>query len=218
LTRSLAESNTRALAELRARGVAQHYPPGARLFIAGAPARAVYLIEEGVAKLIGEGGANKEFITCFRSTGAIVGSAPAIATRAYTVSAVAVYRLDVHQIAAVDFVRLTQTSLDVSGYVNRLQSNYICDHLHTLCVLALLPARARLIDFLGRVIGHLPDTSTKMVAIPPLMNRDIAAAIAVTPTHLSRLLRELEADGVVQRKGSRILVPRSLTTDVTYKR
>jgi CRP/FNR family transcriptional regulator, polysaccharide utilization system transcription regulator len=193
-----------ALRHLRAIGTKQRYPAGARLFLLREDVWGVFLIEDGVAKLTREGTGDKEFVACLRSVGWLLGSAQAIARRPYSGAAIALHELHVRQIPAAQFIELVRSVPDVSAYVHDLHAREVCDQLEAWAALALLPARARLLQFLTRNISDIG--VSEPLPLPPLLHRDIAAAVSVTPTHLSRLLRELEHDGLIERRRGRIAV------------
>ena len=71
--------------------------------------------------------------------------------------------------------------------------------------LGCLPAKDRLKRLLYEIIielEHPPDLRQQIKIQVPLKHREMAQMIAVTPEHLSRLLKALEREGVIQRDGN----------------
>jgi CRP-like cAMP-binding protein len=73
-----------------------------------------------------------------------------------------------------------------------------------------LSARRRLESFIADVLIRQGDAEgDRPVRIrPPLRLLDVAAAIMTTPVHLSRLLRELEEEGMLRRERGWLIAPR----------
>ena len=85
----------------------------------------------------------------------------------------------------------------------RLLCEEVLSHAKKLGVLGCASARERLRGFLSRLVPDIckPSGSKHQVKIHlPLKHKEIAQILAVTPEHLSRLLKEFEQDGFIKRE------------------
>lgn len=192
----------------RKHGVPQECSAGAFLFVRGSESRAVYLIERGLVKVAYEGDGNKEYISGFGATGTILGLSAALLGRPHANSAVTLQRSKVVLLRRVDLKRIIEEMPAMSECVCTLVAHENLEYANNLYGLSLLNAPARLIRFIrlaaSETYGNLDHSS--LVPSLPILRRDLAAAIAVTPTHLSRLLRTLENRGELTVRGDRIFV------------
>lgn len=155
-------------------------------------------------KLLAEGPDGRELIACFRSAGCLLGVASVVLARPHAASAIAVCRLGAIVIRADLFLSLCAEHGKVSEFVRMQQSEDAYEQFETLCGIALLPARSRLLALLGKIVKVPRDRL--QVLLPPILHQDLAAAVGITPTHLSRVLKQLEHEGVLERTASKLLI------------
>jgi CRP/FNR family transcriptional regulator len=181
------------------------YPAGCTLFRQGFPAQGVFCIHSGLVKLVNVTPDGKERITGLRSTGWILGAASAIIDRPYRVTAVTVSSCEIHHCRSEDFVRFAKLDPEFSWHLLQLQGCELYDQTSQLITLGTLKARQRLEHLLSQVVSTRGQNGQRLEL--PLKLEEIAQWIAVEPEHLSRLLRQLEAEGAIKRDKGWIIVP-----------
>jgi CRP-like cAMP-binding protein len=90
----------------------------------------------------------------------------------------------------------------------KLYSQEVFDQLVSLTQASALSARQRLERLLLELIQPLEDNVQSVdIRVPlPFSHRDLAGLVAITPEHLSRLLRQLTEEGIIRRKKGWILI------------
>jgi len=195
----------------------QAYSPGVQLFQQGCPAEDVYFIGSGLVKLtiLDQGGT--EVIVCLRSAGWILGATAVILKESHQTSAATLTRCQLQRVLAADLRKLLKSNPELSWCVHEIHSRELRTHLERLTALATQSARSRLTHLLSQVIqGSDSDVSTQEYALKiPLRQWEIAQLLAITPEHISRLLKSLERDGLVRRQKSILVIsnPRRLIAE-----
>jgi CRP-like cAMP-binding protein len=188
---------------------AQAYPIGTELFRQGDPAKAVYLIEKGLVKLLclEEGG--QMVILGLRGPGWLLGAPAAILQRPYVVTVETVTRCHLYRIPAEGFRQLVRTDLNVAWQLCQMSSWEWYDRVTHYAGLVCLPARQRLENLLWELIGILtPAEPPQPVRLQmPLKRWEIASMISVSPPYLSQLLNSLEQEGKIQRSKGWLIIP-----------
>ena len=187
---------------------AQSYPVRMELFIQSSTAHDVYFIDRGMVKLTCVGPAGREFIIGLRGAGRTLGASSAILQRPYPVTAVTVTPCHLFRVPAATFLKLLETSAQFSWYVQQEQSRDVYDHLSTLTSLECLTTRQRLEQFLWNFISvtEINDPQQELRLQLPLKHWEIAELISVTPQHLSKLMRQIEQDGIIHREKGWLIV------------
>jgi CRP/FNR family transcriptional regulator len=196
-------------------GVSQSkaHPAATRLFRQGAPADEVYIIDDGVVKLtrLEEHG---EVIMGLRRREWVLGAAAVLLEQPYAATAITVTPCQMRRMSARNFRHLMKTNPEFSWQVHLMHSREVYDQMAGMVKLACLSARQRLEHFLWESIsaqdGAEPHTPIWLQS--PLKHLEIAQLIVVTPEHLSRLLKELEQDGLLRRQKGWVIIqdPRKL--------
>jgi CRP-like cAMP-binding protein len=176
-------------------------PGGATLFRQGDPAREFFYIESGMVKLVHVGEGGRECIVDLRSPGRIIGLAPATLGEPYPVSAITLIRSMVRRINAAALLRVSASDPDLCLHLRKSQSHQIMDDYARFTQVACLSARVRFERLLARLIAELhPGKHHQPVRLKlPLRNWEIAQLLLVTPAYLSRLLKSMEQEGIIQR-------------------
>lgn len=186
----------------------REFPAGVELFKQGSYAREVYMVERGLAKLIRVTEEGQEIILGLRSSGWILGANSAILGKPYPLSAVTLTRCRLRCIQAEQFIRLAQSNLEFSWYLQIHQNNELNDHLAHLVGLRSLSARQRFEQLLFRLVSSMePDRSRGATRFKlPMKRWEIAQLIGVTPEHLCRLQRHMEQEGLLQKEGRWLII------------
>jgi CRP/FNR family transcriptional regulator len=181
---------------------AQQYAPGIELFKQESAPRDVYLIEDGLVKLTYVEQNARDFLVGLRTSGWTVGAASVILDRTYAFSATTISACRLRRVSADAFLNLLNTNHEFVRYFHQVQSHELYDQVTQLARLKCLSARDKLEQLLSQLIPVLaPRADENKVRVKlPLKQREMAELIGVTPEHLSRVLREMQNEGLVCRE------------------
>lgn len=184
------------------------FTPGTELFRQGEESRQVFLINKGLVKLAHVAENGRELILCLRSSNWIIGATPLIARKPHSVTAVTLTACEVRNLEARAFLSLVRSDSEFAWNLIQMLSREIYDRRISAFGMKTLPARARLERFFSQLIEARDEShSKKDISITlPLKHKEIAALIAVSPEHLSRLLRRMEQDGIIRTADGRVIV------------
>jgi CRP-like cAMP-binding protein len=187
---------------------AQVYPAAVELFPQGSPAREVYLIEFGLIKLFRLGQDGQELIVGLRSAGWILGAASVIIRKSHPVTAVTLTNCRIRRIPAHTFLTLLNSDAELSWHLHQEHCQEIYNQFSQLVGLGCMSARHRLEHLLWQLTSALePDESQKEIRLElPLKYWEIAELIAITPQYLSRVLKQLQEEGIINREKGGIVV------------
>ena|SRR5215216_6348537 len=207
---SIPEEGRRILANL---APLQRYPPAIELFKQGGPAQDIYIVEHGLVKLVRLSSQGRDLIVGLRSPGWVVGIASVILQKPYPASALSLTYCHLRRIPAAILIELLQSNIQLSWYFHLLQSREIFDQIGHQVGLGFLSARQRLEQLLWRLIYAQKLSSPQKDELKkearlnlPLKNNEIADLIAVTPEHLSRVMRQMQQEGVLRREKGWIII------------
>lgn len=188
---------------------AQNYPAGIGLFKQDMIPLEVYLIEAGLVKLthIEENG--KELVVGLRTPNWIIGAAAVILNTKHGFSAETLTGCQIRCITAPFFLNLLHNDNEFAWHFQQVQSYELFDQLSQLVGFGCRSARHRLEQLLSQLISTLglKAGEIKIQLQLPLKHWELAALIAVTPEHLSRLLKEMQSEGIVQRDKGWLHIP-----------
>lgn len=191
------------------------YAPGVELFQQGAIVEDVYFVAGGLIKLVHFDPDGRELIIGLRFPGGLVGSSALLAGEPSLATAITLTRCPLHRIPGEVFLELLRSDPSVSWDVHRIHAREAFDHLGHLARLGTLSSRHRLEYVLRQLILTVPNHSSQrdIRLLLPLKHWEIARLIAVTPEHLSRLLKQMQQDGVIRREKGWVIVshPEKLT-------
>jgi CRP-like cAMP-binding protein len=181
-------------------GTARTYRRQTTLFEQNSPSEVVYLLKEGYVKLCRAEECGSGIGVGLRHRGSLLGHAAAILDEQHSATAQTLTDCQVREIPAKLFRHSVRLNPDLSWRLHLLQSREIQNRTVRIASIGGLSARRRLERFLAEALMlQEPAASGPPRLTPPLRHVDLAAMVAVTPEHLSRLLRRLENDGVILR-------------------
>ena len=184
------------------------YPAGAVLMEQGGDPGDVFYVEEGLAKLVRTGPDGREQILGLRGPGWFLGAALVLAFRAHPASAVAVTPCRLRRLTSEVFLDLMAKHEALSWHVHQMHSREVLSQFQQMVDLGTATSRQRLERLLRRFTGAASANGNGGVRLSlPLKRWELASLLAVTPEHLSRLLRKLRDDGVIQVSDGAIVVP-----------
>ena len=183
--------------------------PGTVLFSQGTPARDAFLLLEGLVRLTHRLSDGRASIVGLRGRGALLGVEAAGARRPHPLTAIAVTTCRWQRVSARDWAGKPRAEAKSWVHAARLEEHE--RQIVQSAGLARLSARERLeahLDFVRAELAHgslRPGAEVEL----PLRDRELAQLLAITPSYLSRLMRELEREGRLIRSGqrARIVVP-----------
>lgn len=188
---------------------AQLYPVGTVLIQQGCESGDIFFIEDGLAKLVRIDGNGREQILGLRGAGWLLGAAFVLVGRAHPASVVAVTACTVRRLSREVFLEMMAEQPGLSWHVHRMHSREVLSQFHHMADLGVKTARQRL----ERVLRRLATATTQngngkdVRLLSPLKRWELASLIAVTPEHLSRLLKRLRDDGVIRVQKGWIVIP-----------
>ena len=185
------------------------YPVGTVLMRQGGDPGDVFYVEEGLAKLVRTGPDGRDQILGLRGAGWFLGAAFVLAFRAHPASAVALTPCRLRRLSRQAFLDLMAKHEALSWHVHQMHSREVLSQFQQMAELGTATSRQRLERFLRRFTeAGIPSRNGGGVRLSlPLKRWELASLIAVTPEHLSRLLRRLRDDGVIRVNAGAIVVP-----------
>ena len=181
----------------------REYPALTEIMQQDKPARAVYFIESGLVKLSRVETSGREVIAGLRRRNWILGAPTVLLGKKYAFTSTALVDCKIRQISPERFLSLIETNREFSRHMLRMFSQEIYNYGKIFCNLGCLPAIDRLKRLLYDVMLEVSPPSVHKDQVElnfPLKHKELAQMIAVTPEHLSRLLKQLERDGIIKRE------------------
>ena len=188
---------------------AQRYPVGTVLAQQGREPGDIFFMDDGLAKLARSDKNGREQILGLRGPGWFLGAAFAMAGRSHPASVIAVTSCAVRRLSRDAFLELMVDQPGLSWHVHRMHSRELLSQFHHMADLGIKTARQRLERVLRRLAAVTKPNggSGEVRLLSPLKRWELASLIAVTPEHLSRLLRRLRDDGVIRVHKGWIVIP-----------
>lgn len=183
-------------------GPVQIYPAYAEIIRQDTSSHAVYFLKSGGVKLTWADRDGHEVIAGLRHQNWLIGAPSVLLGRPYSFTITTLSPCELRCISAEQFLHLVHSNPDFSMHLMKLLSLEIFNHARTLVTLGCVPAKERLKHLLFRFTPDVPSTkeSDRQAKITlPLKHKELAQILAVTPEHLSRLLKEMETRHEIQR-------------------
>ena len=196
-------SSATIIKEILGSPLPQVYPVATELFQQGTRAQEVYFIDQGAIKLVYVNPDGKEVIIGLRSSGWLLGAPAVILNEPHAVTAVTLTRCGLCRIDSETFRLLSNNNATLSAYLQQVYSREVYEQMMRIAELECCSARQRLEHLLRRLIPELEqhDPHKEIWVQVPLKHSEIARLISVTPEYFSRLLKQMEQDGIIARKG-----------------
>lgn len=186
----------------------QETPPGEELFRQGSTPREVYLVEKGLVKLTHTDEEGQEMIVGLRFPGSMLGAASAIVQRPHPMSVITLMACLLRRIPLNRFLDLARTDSRLSWYLHRVHSREVYEQPGQLAEMRCLTARQRLEQLVWQMMSAAaPANGNKQIRLNlPLRYWEIAQLIGVTPEHLSRQLKQLRDEGILERDNATLII------------
>ena len=179
------------------------YPSHTEIIRHDTPANAVYFIHRGLVKLTWMDQNGHEVIAGLRHQQWLIGAPSVLLGKTYSFTVTTLTDCALRCISAKNFIHLVKTHTEFSFQLTRILCQEIINHGNRLVILGCMSAKDRLKKLLYKFFGdmHKPSELRNRIKIQlPLNHKELAQIVAVTPEHLSRLLKELETQGVIKRE------------------
>jgi CRP-like cAMP-binding protein len=177
-----------------------NYPTDVEIYKQGSCANDVYFIENGTVKMTRTTHEGQQVIVSLQSSGRFIGASSVILQKPFSVNAVTLTRCDLRRIEGRSFINLLKSDPTLCWQFQEMLCNEIYEQVDHTAELGSLSARSRLELLLWNSIHSTqscpPPTDVKVHL--PLKNKELADLIAVTPEHLSRMLRRMQDEGVIR--------------------
>jgi CRP-like cAMP-binding protein len=186
----------------------QKYATGVEVLRQGEIATEVWIIDDGVVKLVYCDEDGRDLIVGIRLKDWILGSASVILDRPSPVAAFTMTSCYLQRLDGATFLDMVSGTSTLSSWLHRMHSQEVLDQLLSITQASALSARRRLERVLAQLIESLGDSvqGGEIRVTLPFSHRDLASLVRTTPEHLSRLLRQLIDEGLIRRKKGWIIV------------
>jgi len=186
-------------------GPANLYPPNTEIYHQDTPANDVYLVERGLAKLTWVEPKGHEVIVGLRRRYWFLGATPVLLKKNYAFTVTTLTPCRLRRISSNEFLDMVKLDAEFCRQLLRRLSEEIYSHGMKVAVVGCVLARERLVRFLCELgieqgqLAELTELQKPLKLRIPLKLKELAQLIAVSPEHLSRLLKEMEQQDIIKR-------------------
>jgi CRP-like cAMP-binding protein len=181
------------------KGIVQTYPAKAVIFHQDTHPHAVYLIEYGLVKLVRIVTNGQPIIIGLRRRHWMIGAPSVLLGRLYSFTAITLVPSSLRCIPAKDFLDLAKTNEQFSWYLHRLLAQQIVKQMKNVEAMNCLSAKNRMKLFFQDMIDDQNLAGAEPTSFSlPLTNKELAQLLAITPEHLSRMLKEMKQQGLIR--------------------
>lgn len=178
------------------------YPAKTVLFPQGSRPQHIFFILSGTVKLVHSINGLGATAIGLRLSGSLIGATAALTSTKHSVGAETVSSTHAHHFDVQEFRELIDRDLRFSSFVSRVLCREVTEGVQQLTGLLSFTAKSRLqflLLELARGQQKGPECAGPTKVALPIRLRDVADLIGITPEHLSRLLTQLEHEGLFRR-------------------
>lgn len=178
------------------------FPAQVELFKQDGKPLSVFYIERGMVKLVRTEENGDAIIVGLRRNGWHLGSPSVILGSSYPTSAITVTPVTLRCIHAVEFKNLLKENAAFALHLTRMLSAEVFQQMERMSCMAKSPSMKCVETFLWEVYsmqleeGEVSNAGRLRI---PLKYWELSQLLSVTPEYVSRLLKDLEKDGIVRR-------------------
>ena len=190
------------------RGQSQLCPAQTVICRQDTPAEAVYLVEQGLVKLVRITPNGDQVIVGLRHRNWLIGAPSIFLDKEYSYTAITVLPTFLRSITKKNFLELVEKNVQFSLHVHRLLSENIYSQMRRIEETSFMHAQERLEFLLSEMIHDQESIVSKTpdkFALP-LTNQELAQLLAVSPEHLCRVLKGMEKKGLIRRDRGTVIV------------
>jgi CRP-like cAMP-binding protein len=166
----------------------------------------VYLLVSGRVKLT-RNAHGRELIVGVRTAGSFIGATAALLGGEQAFGACTLSECRLLSLGASALLAVAQADHSFCLDLLRCELRALSRELDHSSGVACFGVRERVHRYLDRLLARAPARSGPLRIALPLRQWELAQLLAMTPEHLSRVLRELESDGLVERRRGWLIVP-----------
>ncbi|HET7442723.1 MAG TPA: Crp/Fnr family transcriptional regulator [Terriglobales bacterium] len=196
-----------ALQELEKMILPTTYPRGAVLFVEGQTPRGLFVLCRGRVKLSISSREGKIFILKVAQAGEVLGLGATVSGKGYDLCAETIDPCQVNFIKRTDFLRFMKEQPEVCFRVAELLSqkyNHVFHEIRSLLMHSPSGKLARLLqDWISRN-GAAPQEEPRLTFV--LTRDEIAQKIGTSRGTVTRVLRDLKQQEIIQPKGATVLI------------
>jgi CRP-like cAMP-binding protein len=172
------------------------------------PAYAVFLIEQGLVKLVRENSKGNKVIIGLRHRDWLIGAPTILLDKPYNFTVMALVPTLLRDIPKKDFLEHIKKDEQFSLHVQHALSQQIFDQMKWVEAMKCLSAENRLVRFLAETARDMePHGSDKLDGfVLPLSNQELAQLLMITPEHLCRVLKKIENKGLIRHAKASLVV------------
>ncbi|MBV9761223.1 MAG: Crp/Fnr family transcriptional regulator [Acidobacteriaceae bacterium] len=186
------------------------YGPAVRLVRQGFPIERVWVVTRGTIKLSFLDPYGRESILSLRPAPCIIGAAGAILNAPSLVTATTLTEVVVRQVSANDLRHSLKNNPELAYHISCAIAAEYTQQTGAMMEAGSLNTRKRLLELLQQRMSAGANGSAESgnCSHPAalLKKHEIAKLLAVTPEHLSRLLRAMQREGLLRRDKGRIVL------------
>ena len=190
-----------ALARVAAVAGMRRYPRSCHVLDAGDECDHVYFVLTGSVKVLVSGDGGRDAILGLLGRGSVFGEMAMFGARPRSASVVTAEPSDLVQIPVQDFRRLMQENFDLAWRVMCLLADRLREADRKIESLSLRDVHARVEELLREMAEPVADGSLVAARIT---KQDIARMVGASREMVSRVMRDLGRDGVVEERGDGI--------------
>ena len=188
-------------------GGVKTYAARAEVFKQETSSNMVYLIEQGLVKLVRVASNGSQVIIGLRRRPWLMGAPAVLLNKPYSFTAVTLLPSSIRAIPAKVFLKLATMNKQFSSHLNLLLSQEIFNHMRNVEAVSCMSAEDRVMRFLGDLVADQASNDKKRAVFSlPLTNRELAELIAVTPEHICRVLKNMERKDLIRREHGMLII------------
>jgi len=207
-----------ALATLNSLRQTSFYPKGVMLFVEGQPARGLYIMCSGEAKLYVNSREGQSLTVRVVEHGEVLGLSSLMADEPYPVTAETLSPSQVSFIPRLEFLRFMRANPDVAIRVAKHLSMELCKAWQQTRMLALAPdTYAKLTQFLlqwAQKHGHQSPDGLRIALF--MTHEEIAQNIGSSRESVSRILSDWKHRGVIRVNGGTLTITKPLELEAAH--
>jgi CRP/FNR family transcriptional regulator, polysaccharide utilization system transcription regulator len=183
-----------------------HYRRNQILFFEGGAAHHVFALNVGLVKIVKSLENGKERITRILFPGDLFGL-EALNKETYPVTAVVLEDSDICSVPREQFFAFLRSNPDISLDMVRLLVSEIAEARAQLTSMSFKDARMRVATFVLSLISAREGSSPNSCSLTlPLTSQEIAEILELSPETVSRTWHALKQEGLIEKRGRRLVI------------
>lgn len=189
------------------------YEEGDVIFYEGDDCTSLYLVESGLVAVKKTDTEGQQILIRLANPGDTLGYRPLLAGESHRASAEVIKKTKVCALPKSTMKRFLLSNLELGTEILKRMAKVLGEADERFFEAVSLPARIRLIHLLMVLqerCGKIVDDGSLLMELP-LTRRDIAAMLGIRAESLSRLVHDIEDEGLIHFSGNKIIISRPET-------